>query len=355
MWRVEDVDAYVRKILVNANRSRFRSKRPLEYSVAAVPEYPAWPPDDGSGVEERAVLFAALATLPPRQRAIVVLRYWEDLGEGEVAALVGCSVGTVKSQASRALAKLRNDARLAGLSAFQEPAAAMKGAQQPMTDEAWENGLREVMAGAAGSTRVAPPPTEAILRGGRSWLRLRNGLTGSGVLGMVAAAVIVGTSLRRRRDCRFRPAGRHDVHLGAAAAGAGRSGHPRAGIGEDEGGRLRGLPLPAVPGRRSWTSAYLTQEADSGKIQVEYRAVNLIDRNGQTPGSGSTAAGNAVQCAANRGDFSAYRSAVYAHQPQEKLDAFTSSALLITIARRSQGWTPRRSRSVWTISRTRRR
>ncbi|ACU68985.1 RNA polymerase, sigma-24 subunit, ECF subfamily [Catenulispora acidiphila DSM 44928] len=127
--RVEDVDAYVRKILINANRSRFRSKRPLEYSVAAVPEYPAWPPDDGSGVEERTVLFAALATLPPRQRAIVVLRYWEDLAEGEVAALVGCSVGTVKSQASRALAKLRKDARLAGLSAFQEPAAAMKGAQ----------------------------------------------------------------------------------------------------------------------------------------------------------------------------------------------------------------------------------
>ncbi|MEY9892424.1 RNA polymerase sigma-70 factor (sigma-E family) [Catenulispora sp. MAP12-49] len=126
---VEDVDAYVRKILVNANRSRFRSKRPVEYSVATVPEHPAWPPDDGCGVEERGVLFAALATLPPRQRAIVVLRYWEDLAEGEVAALLGCSVGTVKSQASRALAKLRNDAGLAGLSAFRGPAAAMKGAQ----------------------------------------------------------------------------------------------------------------------------------------------------------------------------------------------------------------------------------
>jgi len=126
--RVDDVDAYVRKILINANRSRFRAKRPVELSVATLPE-PQAPPDAGSGVEERDVLFAALAGLPPRQRAIVVLRYWEDLAEGEVAALLGCSVGTVKSQASRALAKLRNDAGLAGLSPFQDPAAAMRGAQ----------------------------------------------------------------------------------------------------------------------------------------------------------------------------------------------------------------------------------
>ena len=125
--KVEDVDAYVRRILINANRSRFRAKRPVEFSVATLPEQQAWP-DAGSDVEERDVLFAALAGLPPRQRAIVVLRYWEDLAEGEVAALLGCSVGNVKSQASRALAKLRNDAGLAGLKQFQDPAAAMRGA-----------------------------------------------------------------------------------------------------------------------------------------------------------------------------------------------------------------------------------
>ncbi|MBS2545954.1 SigE family RNA polymerase sigma factor [Catenulispora sp. NL8] len=124
--RVEDVDAYVRKILVNANRSRFRSKRPVEYSVATVPE-PHARPDASRAVEDRDVLFAALAGLPPRQRAIVVLRYWEDLAEGEVADLLGCSVGNVKSQASRALAKLRNDAGLAGLSSFREPAASLRG------------------------------------------------------------------------------------------------------------------------------------------------------------------------------------------------------------------------------------
>lgn len=124
--RVDDVDAYVRKILINANRSRFRAKRPVEYSVATVPEHHA-APDTSGAVEERDVLFAALAGLPPRQRAIVVLRYWEDLAEGEVAALLGCSVGTVKSQASRALAKLRNDAGLAGLIPFHSPAPAMRG------------------------------------------------------------------------------------------------------------------------------------------------------------------------------------------------------------------------------------
>lgn len=49
----------------------------------------------------------ALAALGPRQRAVVVLRYWLDLTEAETAAALGCSVGTVKSQASRALARLR--------------------------------------------------------------------------------------------------------------------------------------------------------------------------------------------------------------------------------------------------------
>jgi RNA polymerase sigma factor (sigma-70 family) len=59
-------------------------------------------------------LAAALMALPAGQRAVVVLRYWLDLTETETAALIGCSVGNVKSQASRALAKLRLSAELAG-------------------------------------------------------------------------------------------------------------------------------------------------------------------------------------------------------------------------------------------------
>jgi RNA polymerase sigma factor (sigma-70 family) len=55
----------------------------------------------------RALLVRAPATVPPRQRAVLVLRYWDDMGVDEVAAVLGCSVGTVKSQAARGLVTLR--------------------------------------------------------------------------------------------------------------------------------------------------------------------------------------------------------------------------------------------------------
>jgi RNA polymerase sigma factor (sigma-70 family) len=65
-------------------------------------------------------LSAAIGRLPRRQRAVIVLRYWDDLPEAEVALALGCSVGTVKSQASKALAKLRIDP---GLIEHDAPAA----------------------------------------------------------------------------------------------------------------------------------------------------------------------------------------------------------------------------------------
>jgi RNA polymerase sigma-70 factor (sigma-E family) len=115
-WRVrraDDPDAYVRRILINASKSRFRRPR-----VSETPGGPEDLPDPAAedaaaDVEERPALLAALAELPPRQRAVVVLRYAEDMSDAQVGALLGCSAGTVRSQAARALAKLRASAKLA--------------------------------------------------------------------------------------------------------------------------------------------------------------------------------------------------------------------------------------------------
>lgn len=109
----ERPDAYVRRILVNCNTNRFRRKRPAILFGAEPPEVPE--PDATARIDQRDALRIALLNLPPRQRAAVVLRYWDDLPEAEVAQVMGCSVGNVKSQAARGLAKLRADPALAAV------------------------------------------------------------------------------------------------------------------------------------------------------------------------------------------------------------------------------------------------
>ncbi|GAB2752008.1 SigE family RNA polymerase sigma factor [Streptomyces bullii] len=104
--RSDNPEAYVRRMLVSCNSDRFRKRRVTEALTAAPPER-AGPEDAVSRADERGALLSALAQLPPRQRAVVVMRYWEDLSEAEVAEVLGCSTGTVKSQASKGLAKLR--------------------------------------------------------------------------------------------------------------------------------------------------------------------------------------------------------------------------------------------------------
>jgi RNA polymerase sigma-70 factor (sigma-E family) len=110
--RDDTVASYLRRALVNNNRSRVRRRRVAQLLTPFLPETPAPPSSTDTG-EDRDLLVAALAGLPERQRAVVVLRYWEDLSLEEVAHELGCSVGTVKSQASRALAKLRADPTIA--------------------------------------------------------------------------------------------------------------------------------------------------------------------------------------------------------------------------------------------------
>jgi RNA polymerase sigma-70 factor (sigma-E family) len=107
--RADDPDAYLRRILINASHRRFRRRRVSE-QPGDLPETPVDGPADLVG--ERDALLAALQELPPRQRTVIVLRYWEDLTDAQIAATLGCSPGTVRSQLSRALAKLRENPAL---------------------------------------------------------------------------------------------------------------------------------------------------------------------------------------------------------------------------------------------------
>lgn len=99
-------DGYVRRTLVNTYASWRRRRWQGELSTAEPPHRPS-DIDEYAVADRRHVLLAALNRLPPRQRAAIVLRYFEDLSEHDAAAALGCSVGTVKSQTSKALAQLR--------------------------------------------------------------------------------------------------------------------------------------------------------------------------------------------------------------------------------------------------------
>jgi len=102
LQRRDDPEGYVRRAMVNRNISVWRKLR-RERLADDLPDAGHDPtPDDPDRATWRAV-----ASLPPRMRAVIALRYYEDLTEAQTAAVLGCSVGTVKSQASKAMAKLR--------------------------------------------------------------------------------------------------------------------------------------------------------------------------------------------------------------------------------------------------------
>jgi RNA polymerase sigma-70 factor (sigma-E family) len=108
----EGADAYVRRIMINKSIDWRRRRWQGEVPTQVLPE-----PMTGGGVdlELQQTLVLAVRSLPLRQRAAIVLRYFDDLSEIETAAAMGCAVGTVKSQTSKALASLRRHPALADL------------------------------------------------------------------------------------------------------------------------------------------------------------------------------------------------------------------------------------------------
>jgi RNA polymerase sigma-70 factor (sigma-E family) len=111
--RIEDraaLDGYVRRAMINTHISWWRRRRLEEYPTSEVPDQAV--ADHAGASDLQDTLRRAVDRLPQRMRAAVVLRYFEDMTEAEVAEALGVSLGTVKSTVSRAVAKLRIDAEL---------------------------------------------------------------------------------------------------------------------------------------------------------------------------------------------------------------------------------------------------
>ena len=114
IWRRGDPEMYVRRVMVNTwagwRRRRWRAEQPS----GAVPDSPA-AGDLAAEAALRVAVRGALGSLSDRQRAVLVLRVFDDLSEAQVAEVLGCAVGTVKSTMARAVARLRADPRLGEL------------------------------------------------------------------------------------------------------------------------------------------------------------------------------------------------------------------------------------------------
>ncbi|MFD7897320.1 SigE family RNA polymerase sigma factor [Streptomyces sp. NPDC059743] len=111
--RIEDhraLDGYVRRALLNTRTSQWRKRKVDEFACEELPEPAGLPePDPADQQVLHDAMWRAVMKLPDRQRAMVVLRYYEDLSEAQTAEVLGVSIGTVKSAVSRALGKLRED------------------------------------------------------------------------------------------------------------------------------------------------------------------------------------------------------------------------------------------------------
>ena len=112
--RRDDPEIYVRRVMLNTWSTWYRRKWRGERPASAMPDTAA-AGDMAAEVTVRLAVRQALGSLPRRQRAVLVLRIYDDLSEAQVAEVLDCTVGTVKSTMSRALAKLREDPQISGL------------------------------------------------------------------------------------------------------------------------------------------------------------------------------------------------------------------------------------------------
>ncbi|RUL92572.1 SigE family RNA polymerase sigma factor [Verrucosispora sp. FIM060022] len=124
---IEAIEPYARRVMVNTSTSWWRRRWHGERPTEVLPERPGV--DEIEQQLDRDVLWRHLRALPARQRAVLVLRFYEDLSESQIAALLNISTGTVKSQTSRALATLRR--RIGADEAFALPGAASSSVDPP--------------------------------------------------------------------------------------------------------------------------------------------------------------------------------------------------------------------------------
>jgi RNA polymerase sigma-70 factor (sigma-E family) len=147
-WRQQ---AYVRQIVVNTCRSGWR-KWGSRVAIGDMPELAEAP--DTEAVDDRELLRQALARLPARQREVLLLRYYEDLTEAEIAKRLGCAPGTVKSSAARALRALRDMLPEYAATRSAQPGAAGPGAAGP--------GAADASAGSPASAKARTAEPEAL-------------------------------------------------------------------------------------------------------------------------------------------------------------------------------------------------
>jgi RNA polymerase sigma-70 factor (sigma-E family) len=105
--RADQPDLYVRRILINLNASWWRRRMSRELPMDLRFDARPGPADHGPPADERVTLWERVRALPPKQRAVIALRYYEDLDDVRIAEILGCSRVTVRTHAMRALAAMR--------------------------------------------------------------------------------------------------------------------------------------------------------------------------------------------------------------------------------------------------------